>query len=308
MKRFFKRGTLLLLCLSVWTGAAQAAYTDTRYPIVLVHGLFGFDSVGGVVDYWHGIPDALERDGANVFVTQVPAVNSNVVRGEALLAQVQQILAITGAGKVNLIGHSQGGQTMRYVSGVRPDLVASATSVGTPHRGSAVADVLTGVVDSSDFTRIVLSQIVNAFGGLIDLFSGGGYNQDAYAALKALNSRGAARFNARYTTAAVPRDCGNGAFVVDGVRYYSWSGTSVLTNVLDPSDGALALTSLAFKGVENDGLVGRCSSHLGRVIRDDYRMNHLDEVNQLFGLTAWFATNPVSVFRQHANRLQNAGL
>ena len=37
-------------------------------------------------------------------------------------------------------------------------------------------------------------------------------------------------------------------------------------------------------------------------------MNHLDEVNQLFGLTSIFETSPVSVFRTHANRLKNAGL
>ena len=61
-------------------------------------------------------------------------------------------------------------------------------------------------------------------------------------------------------------------------------------------------------GENNDGLVGQCSSHLGTVIRDDYTMNHLDEINQLFGLTALFSTNPKSVFRTQANRLKNNGL
>ena len=37
-------------------------------------------------------------------------------------------------------------------------------------------------------------------------------------------------------------------------------------------------------------------------------MNHLDEVNQLFGFVSIFETSPVSVFRAHANRLRNAGL
>jgi triacylglycerol lipase len=31
-------------------------------------------------------------------------------------------------------------------------------------------------------------------------------------------------------------------------------------------------------------------------------------VNQVFGLTSIFETNPTSVYRQHANRLRNAGL
>ena len=59
---------------------------------------------------------------------------------------------------------------------------------------------------------------------------------------------------------------------------------------------------------QNDGLVGRCSSHFGQVIRDNYYMDHLDEINQLLGLVSLFETNPKAVFRQHANRLKNAGL
>ncbi|CDI94995.1 lactonizing lipase [Pseudomonas aeruginosa PA38182] len=93
------------------------------------------------------------------------------------------------------------------------------------------------------------------------------------------------------------------------MSYYSWSGSSPLTNFLDPSDAFLGASSLTFKnGTANDGLVGTCSSHLGMVIRDNYRMNHLDEVNQVFGLTSLFETSPVSVYRQHANRLKNASL
>jgi len=44
------------------------------------------------------------------------------------------------------------------------------------------------------------------------------------------------------------------------------------------------------------------------VLRDDYGWNHLDEVNQLFGLRGLFASDPASVLRAQANRLQAAGL
>ena len=71
---------------------AQSGYTQTRYPIVLVHGLFGFDSALGV-DYFYGIPDALRQGGARVFVAQVSAANSTEVRGEQLLAQAQKLVA-----------------------------------------------------------------------------------------------------------------------------------------------------------------------------------------------------------------------
>ena len=43
-------------------------------------------------------------------------------------------------------------------------------------------------------------------------------------------------------------------------------------------------------------------------MRDDYSMNHLDEVNLMFGLRDIFSTDPKSVYRSHANRLKLAGL
>jgi triacylglycerol lipase len=92
------------------------------------------------------------------------------------------------------------------------------------------------------------------------------------------------------------------------VRYYSASGTSVLTNLLDLSDPLLGLTALYFGGESNDGLVSRCSSHWGTVLRDDYPWNHLDEVNQMFGLRGWFTPDPVAFYRTQANRLKIAGL
>ena len=58
---------------------AQSTVGKTRYPIVLVHGLLGFDSLFGV-DYFYGIPSALTKDGARVFVAQVSAANSSAAQ------------------------------------------------------------------------------------------------------------------------------------------------------------------------------------------------------------------------------------
>src|SRR5262245_2467935 len=78
----------------------------TKYPIVLAHGLFGFDELFGVVEYWYGIPGELRERGAKVYVTTVAQAGSSEVRGEQLLEQVETIVAISGKPKVNLIGHS----------------------------------------------------------------------------------------------------------------------------------------------------------------------------------------------------------
>jgi triacylglycerol lipase len=67
------------------------------------------------------------------------------------------------------------------------------------------------------------------------------------------------------------------------------------------------LTGLPFSE-PNDGLVGRCSSHLGQVIRDDYPINHLDEINQVLGLHGFGGVDPVQLMIEHAQRLKAAGL
>jgi triacylglycerol lipase len=288
--------------------AWAAGYTQTKYPIVLVHGLFGFDNIGPV-EYFYGIPSALRADGAKVFVVQVSAANSTEVRGEQLLSQVKKILAATGAAKVNLMGHSHGGPTTRYVASVRPDLVASVTSIGGVNKGSTVADVLLGVAPAGSLSNAVIVSITNGLGSVINFLSGGGgLSQNALAAAQSLSTAGSLKFNAAHPQGVPTSACGEGAYVVNGVSYFSWSGAQPYSNVLDVIDPALALTSLAFKGAKNDGLVSSCSSRLGRVIRDDYAFNHLDEVNQTIGLTNLFETNPVTLFRQQANRLKNAGL
>ncbi|PRD18584.1 UNVERIFIED_CONTAM: lip [Trichonephila clavipes] len=288
--------------------SSSSQYTKTKYPIVLSHGMLGFDSILGV-DYWYGIPSALRKDGATVYITEVSQLDTSEARGEQLLEQVEEIVAISGKGKVNLIGHSHGGPTIRYVAALRPDLVASVTSVGSPHKGSAAADFLRQVPEGSA-GETLLAGIVNGLGALINFLSGSSSStpQNSLGTLESLHSEGAARFNAKFPQGIPTSACGEGAYQVNGVRYYSWSGTSPLTNVLDVSDLLLGASSLTFGGEANDGLVGRCSSHLGMVIRDNYRMNHLDEVNQTLGLTSLFETDPVTVYRQHANRLKNAGL
>lgn len=312
LSRFIARltqGTALVLALCAHPAFAADTYTKTQYPIVLVHGLLGFSSAFGV-DYFYGIQSELERSGARVFVAQVSPTNSNEVRGEQLLTQVQQILALTGASKVNLIGHSQGAPTSRYVASVRPDLVASVTSVGGVNDGSAVADVVRGIAPPGTVSEAAAAAAAKALVTLIALGSdGSALPQNGPAALDALTTAGSRAFNARYPEGLPTSKCGAGPTVAsNGVHYFSWSGAGQLTNLLDVTDPVLAATSLAFGGAANDGMVSTCSSHLGYVIKDNYLQNHLDEVNQTLGLVSLFETSPVTLFRQQANRLKNAGL
>jgi triacylglycerol lipase len=298
----------VLLSFSLIAPAWADTYTKTHYPIMLVHCLFGFDSLLGVYDYWYGIPSALRSGGATVYAASVSASNDSTVRGEQLIQDLDTLRALHGYTKFNLIGHSQGGPTARYVASVRPDLVASVTSIGSPHTGSKTADAIGGALPPGSPLRPLVVAAVDAFSTLIGWISGNSDPQNALAALTANSTAGSAAFNALHPEGLPTTSCGQGAAVVKGIRYYSMGGTSVLTNVFDPSDAALLASSVFFGSEANDGLVGRCGSHLGVVLRDDYGWNHLDEVNQIFGLRGLFSSDPVSVIRAQANRLQAAGL
>ncbi|NQY62826.1 MAG: triacylglycerol lipase [Alteromonadaceae bacterium] len=300
---------------------------STKYPVVLVHGLSGFDTALG--DYFYGVKGTLANVGANeVYTPQITGYETSEVRGEELLAYLEELQAVTGAQKFNLIGHSQGGMDSRYVASIRPDLVASVTSVGSPHFGSETADL----IKDSPLEGIALS-IGNAVGAFLAALTGDTSQQsNAMGSLEALNSTDAAIFNAKYPEGLRHGTCqvtpsynagswwwpnwvydysvNDGDHNVNGVAYYSWSGTFTPlldSNVLDVADALLGVTYWTI-GEANDGLVGRCSSHLGKVIRDDYTMNHADEINGMFGLQGLWNADPLQLYKAHVIRLKAAGL
>jgi triacylglycerol lipase len=308
MKRIFAACAVAVAMLATPLALNAAdTHTQTKYPIVLVHGLLGFDALGPV-QYFYGVPSELRRSGATVYTASVSQSNSTEVRGEQLLKELQTLKARYGHTKFNLVGHSHGGNTIRYVAGVSPDLVASVTSVGTPHQGSKVADGLQGITNFTGTTGLVAG-LVNGLSSLVAYISGSGSNpQNALASLQSLSTAGAMDFNRRFPQGAPTTSCGQGPELVNGVRYYSMGGTWVLTNILDASDAFLGAGGLFFGFEQNDGLVGRCSNHWGKVLRDDYGWNHIDEINHVFGLRSIFSSDPVTVYRAQANRLKTLGL
>lgn len=325
---------------SITAASETGTYTATRYPIILVHGLTGTDRYVGVLDYWYGVQADLEAHGATVYVANLSGYQGDTGangRGEQLLAYVKQVLAVTGAKKVNLIGHSQGGLTSRYVADVAPSLVASITTIGTPHRGSEFADFLAEVFakDPTGLSEPVVTSLGNVIGILTS--STHNPNQNSQAALTTLTTAGAAKFNVRYPSAGLGRagSCKTGAPYERIGRnihlLYSWTGsglqpvtvggvTTIVDTTLAPVDPALAadvstpaldLTGaiMAQRGSGvNDGLVSVCSALFGKVLSTSYHWNHFDEINQFFGVRGAYAEDPVAVIRTHANRLRMAGV
>ncbi|WP_369988322.1 esterase/lipase family protein [Pseudomonas xanthosomatis] len=290
----------------------------TRYPLVLVPGMFGFVRLV-LYPYWFGIVPALRRGGAQVFPVQVSPLHSSEVRGEQLLAIIEDICRRTGAAKVNLIGHSQGALSARYAAAKRPDRVASVTSVAGPNHGSELADHLERTAPGDSPQGRMLKAILHGLTVLMGWLETGWRRErlpvDVHASHQSLTTWGVDKFNQAYPQGLPEVWGGEGPGEVNGVRYYSWSGTLQpgLTdqgrNRFDGSNRFCRLFARSFvreKG-QCDGMVGRFSSHLGQVIGDDYPLDHLDIVNQSLGAVGKGA-EPVRLFTEHAARLRAAGL
>ncbi len=114
----------------------------TKYPILLVHGVFFRDYKH--LNYWGRIPADLELNGARVYYGCQHSAASVADCGEELAQRIRDILAEADCEKVNVIAHSKGGLDMRYAlqnCGIAP-YVASLTTVNTPHIGCIFADFL----------------------------------------------------------------------------------------------------------------------------------------------------------------------
>lgn len=138
----------------------------TRHPIVLVHGLMGFDEVRVGPrrhEYFKGIELRLRERGNEVYRPRLPAVASVAKRAEAL----KQFVDTLGDRSVILIAHSMGGLDARYAVtrlGLAPRVKALIT-IATPHRGTPLADAGTSIA-----SKIGLRAVVKALGVDVDAF------------------------------------------------------------------------------------------------------------------------------------------
>ena len=103
-------------------------------PVIIVHGIV--DSENGSYDY----ANSLRRDGFRVFTPTMPNGGlDGVMANVAYLKQyVAWVLRTTGAKRVDLVGHSQGGLTIRaFIKSGGAGLVESVVTINSPHHGIA---------------------------------------------------------------------------------------------------------------------------------------------------------------------------
>jgi triacylglycerol lipase len=131
-----------------------------RLPVVLAHGIMGFDEirVGPIRrHYFAGIPGRLGDVGCEVHRPAVARAGAVAERARQLAAQVRAI----DARKVTIIAHSMGGLDARYAIS-RLDLgkkVAALVTVGTPHLGTPIADLGTEILGDKLGLAKMLSRV-----------------------------------------------------------------------------------------------------------------------------------------------------
>jgi triacylglycerol lipase len=207
-------------------------------PIVLVHGILGFNQLtfGGLrlADYFRLIPEALRNDGH--LVPLPPRLNpagSIAERAQDLKTYLEQNADVAGR-RVHLVAHSMGGLDARFMIARlgMADRVLSLTTIGTPHHGSPVADVVVQGTDPA------LNQFIEHLGvdvqGVHDLTTGA-----------------CRRFNEDINDAP-------------GVRHFSIAGQFQPHRVLGVPRGVLGVTHdiVAHTENANDGLVSIASATL----------------------------------------------
>ncbi len=126
----------------VTSDRALAEICKTKYPIVLVHGVFFRDS--RIFNYWGRVPHTLKLHGATIHYGQHQSALTVKESARELTARIKLIVERSGCEKVNIIAHSKGGLDCRYAIsefGLAP-YVASLTTINTPHRGCLFAEKL----------------------------------------------------------------------------------------------------------------------------------------------------------------------
>jgi triacylglycerol lipase len=208
-------------------------------PIVLVHGIFGFGqlTVGGttVASYFRDIADALRKD---AYVVPDPPLLDPSGRVSERAGDLKRYLEnpanVEVFGKrVHVVAHSMGGLDARYMISklAMAERVLSLTTIGTPHHGSAIADL---VVNGTDPKLVAFIEYLNV------------------KAIGDLTTSACAQFN---------RDCPE----APEVRYYCVAGHFEPGRVLSVPLGILGLSHdlIQKEDGDNDGLVSVNSATFG---------------------------------------------
>lgn len=233
-------------------------------PVVLVHGLFGFDRMGvpgARLHYFRGIAAHLETLGCHAHAVRLPRAGSVPARAQALVDKIDAL----PHDRVDIIAHSLGGLDARYALahlGLAKK-VRTLVTIGTPHRGTPLAAL------AAAGPLGVARKAVGALGLPL-------------AALDWLTPAALERFN---------RDCADAA----GVRY-----ACVVGGIRDrgtPIALAIAPAHAYLRRVAgaNDGVVPIASQYWGETLAE-IEADHFAQIGWSFGLRSTFDARSLYAF------------
>lgn len=226
--------------------------------IILAHGILGFDKVLGI-EYFNGIKEHLEsrHKGVKVWASKVDPTDSIETRGDQLRTQILAALASQEAlnrdEETHIIAHSMGGLDSRYV--LSPDNAATAkddiaqritslTTIGTPHNGSPIADLIYRELDGhSDWAilRLLEEKIITTLDFLG--ISTAGLHDLTTTAMRDFNAKYSDNADVRYFwTAGIGR---SGVFETSALFLPFYKVISLIGRSADDkkSDGVVPLSS-----------------------------------------------------------------
>jgi triacylglycerol lipase len=248
-----------------------------RAPIVLVHGLMGFDRLEvcgrtfGV--YWPTIAGMLEDAGNRVLIPRLSMTRGVAERAAELKRFVDRQAA---RDPVHLIAHSMGGLDARYMTS-RLGMAArvlTLTTVATPHRGTAFAD----------WGMHRLERVVRP---VLDLFA---VPRQAFYDLTTASCR---RFNDHVPDAP-------------GVRYFSVAGRH--EGYWRHAGWRLAHRIVTEREGPNDGIVSVASAKYGESF-EVWDGDHLSLINWCYPAAVARGTwrDPLPDYARHIRRLADEG-
>lgn len=240
---------------------AEAQICKTKYPILMVHGVFFRDF--RYLNYWGRIPAELEKNGATIFYGNHSSAASVENSARELAGRIEEIVRNTGCEKVNIIAHSKGGLDCRYAISQMDigDKVASLTTINSPHQGCEFADYLLSKIP--DKQQAVIAGTYNA---ALRKF---GENPDFLAAVDDLTATACQSRNKTITD-------------VENIYYQS-----VGSQLNHAQSGRFPLNFtyrlVRYFDGSNDGLVGENSFRLGKyrhlVVRGKRGISHGDVID-----------------------------
>ncbi|NDY93293.1 esterase/lipase family protein [Ideonella livida] len=242
-----------------------------RDTLVLVHGYLGYgDAPWGLalpdrLAYFRGVEAALRAAGHHVVVAQLPPQARVAQRAEALARLLADGQACPGE-RLHLIAHSMGGLDALHALHHHREATArvqGVASLGTPFRGTPMADLLTGqgVNLPGPLAQLQAMSLLPLGGALQDLSTAGA---SALTAASPLNLR---------------------------VRWITVTGRDAATQDEDTLFKAMARLPV-FRHQPNDGLVPLASCRLqGAQMALDWPADHA----QLAGWTLWFRALPLQL-------------